>query len=105
MGVGSLSGASGAKTLYGEAEVCLHAGRGLNIKRMFNRVKEAWRTLFSGKAQKQKLLSTQIVVRISGIRPYQCPGGNDSSDDSDGAKKVKYKQLTTDHKPEMPNEK
>jgi serine/threonine protein phosphatase PrpC len=28
-----------------------------------------------------------------------------SSDDSDGAKKVKYKQLTTDHKPEMPNEK
>jgi hypothetical protein len=28
-----------------------------------------------------------------------------SSDESDGTKKVKYKQLTTDHKPEMPAEK
>jgi serine/threonine protein phosphatase PrpC len=28
-----------------------------------------------------------------------------SYDDSDGTKKVKYKQLTTDHKPEMPHEK
>ena len=28
-----------------------------------------------------------------------------STDESEGQKKIKYKQLTTDHKPELPNEK